>query len=119
MGAHLPSNVNHYFHDCFLVMSSRYHFCRCQYINITDANIMILRYRYLNEKTMFLGRSYTRVQPFWISHAHLSRMTEVVAKVDSGEKTSCFLYACNGNLTLLTYLGIKLMEIDTYNVYSM
>ncbi len=59
MGAHLPSNVNHYFHDCFLVMSSRYHFCRCQYINITDANIMILRYRYLNEKTMFLGRSYT------------------------------------------------------------
>ncbi len=27
-------------------------------IDVTDVNIMILRYRYLNEKTMFAGRSY-------------------------------------------------------------
>ncbi len=57
-------------------------------------------------------------QPFWISCAHLSRMTEVVAKVDSGERTSRFVDVCNGNLTLWTYLGIKLIEIDTYDVYS-
>ncbi len=37
---------------------------------------------------------------------------------DSGEKTSCFVDVCNGNLTLWTYLGIKLIEIDTYDVYS-
>ncbi len=42
-------------------------------------------------------------------------MTEVVTKVDSGEKTSCFVDVCNGNLTLWTYLGIKLIEIDTYD----
>ncbi len=57
-------------------------------------------------------------QPFWISRAHLLRMAEVVTKVDSGEKTSCFVDVCNGNLTLWTYLGIKLIEIDTYDVYS-
>ncbi len=57
-------------------------------------------------------------QPFWISCAHLLRMTEVVAKADSGEKTSCFVDVCNGNLNLWTYLGIKLIEIDTYDVYS-
>ncbi len=39
-------------------------------------------------------------------------------KVDSREKTSCFVDVCNGNLTLWTYLGIKLIEIDTYDVYS-
>ncbi len=53
------------------------------------------------------------------SRAHLLRMTEVVAKADSGEKTSCFVDVCNdGNLTLWTYLGIKLIEINTYDVYS-
>ncbi len=57
-------------------------------------------------------------QPFWISHAHLLRMTEVVAKVDSEKKTSCFVDLCNGNLTLWTYLGIKLIEIDIYDVDS-
>ncbi len=57
-------------------------------------------------------------QPFWISCAHLSRMTEVVTKVDSGEKTSCFVDVCNGNLTLWTYLGIKLIEIDTYDAIN-
>ncbi len=45
-------------------------------------------------------------------------MTEVVTKLDSGEKTSCFVDVCNGNLTLWTYLGIKLIEIDTYDVDS-
>ncbi len=75
---------------------------------------MILRYRYLNEKTMFSGWA----QPFWISRSHLLCMTEVVANVDFGEKTSCFVDVCNGNLTLWTYLGIKLIEIDTYDVYS-
>ncbi len=40
------------------------------------------------------------------------------AILDSGEKTSCFVDVCNGNLTLWTYLGIKLIEIDTYDVYS-
>ncbi len=42
-----------------LVMSSRKHFCDVN-IDITDVNIMILRYCYLNEKTMFSGRSYGR-----------------------------------------------------------
>ncbi len=65
---------------------------------------MILRYHYLNEKTMFSGRSYG------CSHFGFWR--------DSGEKTSCFVDVCNGNLTLWTYLGIKLIEIDTYDVYS-
>ncbi len=78
---------------------------------------MILRYCYLNEKNDVYG-TVLWVQPFWISHAHLLRMTEVVVKVDSGEKTSCFVDVCNGNLTLWTYLGIKLIEIDIYNVYS-
>ncbi len=45
-------------------------------------------------------------------------MTEVVTKVDSGEKTSCFVDVCNGNLTLLSYLGIKLIEIHTYDAIS-
>ncbi len=40
----------------------------------------------------------------------LACMTEVGAKADSGEKTSCFVDVCNGNLTLWTYLGIKLIE---------
>ncbi len=35
-----------------------------------------------------------------------------------GEKTSCFVDVCNGNLTLWTYLGIKFIEINTYDVYS-
>ncbi len=39
-------------------------------------------------------------------------------QVDSREKTSCFVDVCNGNLTLWTYLGIKLIEIDTYDVHS-
>ncbi len=58
------------------------------------------------------------MQPFWISRAHLLHITEVVAKADSGEKTSYFVDVCNGNLTLWTYLGIKLIEIDTYDVSS-
>ncbi len=45
-------------------------------------------------------------------------MTEVVTEVYSGGKTSCFVDVCNGNLTLWTYLGIKLIEIDTFDVYS-
>ncbi len=45
-------------------------------------------------------------------------MTEVVTKVDSGEKTSCFVDVCNGNLTLWTYLGINLIEIDTYDAIN-
>ncbi len=45
-------------------------------------------------------------------------MTEVVTKLDSGEKTSCFVDVYNGNLTLWTYLEIKLIEIDTYDVDS-
>ncbi len=45
-------------------------------------------------------------------------MTEVLTKVDSGEKTSYFLDVCNGNLTLWTYLGIKLSEIDTYDAIN-
>ncbi len=56
-------------------------------------------------------------QPFWISRAHLLRMTEVVAKVDSGEKTLCFGGVYTGNLALWTYLGIKLIEIESSNVY--
>ncbi len=46
-------------------------------------------------------------------------MTEVVTKLDSGEKISFFVDVCNGNLTLWTYLGIKLIKIDIYDVYSM
>ncbi len=49
---------------------------------------------------------------------HLSHMMEVVAEVDSGEKTLCFVDVCNGNLTLWTYLGIKLIEISTYDIKS-
>ncbi len=60
----------------------------------------------------------TSQNTFWISLTHLLRMTEVVTKVDSGEKTSCFVVVCNGNLPLWTSLGIKLIEIDTYDVYS-
>ncbi len=67
---------------------------------------------------MFSGRSYG-CSLFWISRTYILRMTEVVAKVDSREKTLCFVDVCNGNLTLWTYLGIKLIEIDTYDVYSM
>ncbi len=65
---------------------------------------------------MFSGWSYGRSH--FGSRALISRMTEVVVKVDSGEKTSCFVDICNGNLTLWIYLGIKLIEIDTYDVYS-
>ncbi len=78
---------------------------------------MILRYHYLNEKKDVFG-TVLLAQPFWISCAHLSRMTEVVSKLDSGEKKSCFVDVCNGNLTLWTYLGIKLIEIDTYDIDS-
>ncbi len=78
---------------------------------------MILRYHYLNGKKDVFG-TVLLAQPFWISCAHLLRMTEVVTKPDSGEKTSCFVDVCNGNLTLWTYLGIKFIEIDTYDVYS-
>ncbi len=78
---------------------------------------MILRYRYEIEKNNVFG-TVLWVQPFWISRTHLLRMTEVVTKVDSGEKTLCFVDVCNENLTLWTYLEIKLIEIDTYDVYS-
>ncbi len=78
---------------------------------------MILQYRYQIEKNHVFG-TVLWAQLFGISHAHRLRMAEVVTKVDSGEKTLCFVDVCNGNLTLRTNLGIKLIEIDTYDVYS-
>ncbi len=74
--------------------------------------MLIAEIRFLLKNNVF--RRVLWAQPFWISRAHLSCMMDVVAKVDSGEKTLSFVDVYNA-----TYLGIKLIEVDTHDEYSM